>query len=197
MLDHADLPNSEEALRVRLENAQRVSGDREKFWDQREVRRSQVSRAGHVLRLRTSRRHWRPPRADVRLRPSNYCPNQGLKVFKPRSDALERIVNYPDPRTHADANTAMVRVGAVGYASSHRAFQQVDGVPLSITPTDLLVQKAALFGMTRTGKSNTTKIVLKAIFELRWQPAALRIGQIIFDPNGEHANENAQAAGER
>jgi hypothetical protein len=35
VLDHADLPNSEEALRVRVENAQRVSGDLEKFWDQR------------------------------------------------------------------------------------------------------------------------------------------------------------------
>lgn len=31
--------------------------------------------------------------------------------------------------------------------------------------------------MTRTGKSNTTKIVLKTIFELRWHPAALRIGK--------------------
>ncbi len=40
-------------------------------------------------------------------------------------------------------------------------------------------------------------IVLKTIFELRWQPAALRIGQVIFDPNGEYANENAQDAGER
>ena len=55
----------------------------------------------------------------------------------------------------------------------------------------------ALFGMTRTGKSNTTKIVLKTIFELRWQPAALRIGQVIFDPNGEYANENTKDAGER
>jgi hypothetical protein len=33
VLDHADLPNSEEALRVRVKNAQRVSGDLETFWD--------------------------------------------------------------------------------------------------------------------------------------------------------------------
>jgi hypothetical protein len=39
--------------------------------------------------------------------------------------------------------------------------------------------------------------VLKTIFELRWQPAALRIGQVIFDPNGEYANENTKDAGER
>jgi hypothetical protein len=39
--------------------------------------------------------------------------------------------------------------------------------------------------------------VLKTIFVLRWQPAALRIGQVIFDPNGEYANENTKDAGER
>ena len=50
---------------------------------------------------------------------------------------------------------------------------------------------------TKPGQAHTTKIVLKTIFELRWQPAALRIGQVIFDPNGEYANENAQDAGER
>lgn len=81
-------------------------------------------------------------------------------------------------------------------ASSRRAFQQVDGVAVSITQLMSSARKP-LFGMTRTGKSNTTKIVLKTIFELRWQPAALRIGQVIFDPNGESANENAQDAGER
>jgi hypothetical protein len=30
----------------------------------------------------------------------------------------------PDPRTHADAATAMVSVGAVRYASSHRRFSR-------------------------------------------------------------------------
>ena len=71
----------------------------------------------------------------------------------------------------------MVSVGAVRYASSHRAFQQVDGLAVSMTPTDLLGQKTALFGMTRTGKSNTTKIVLKTIFELRWQPRRCASGK--------------------
>jgi hypothetical protein len=47
--------------------------------------------------------------------------------------------------------------------------------------------------MTRTGKSNTTKIVLKAIFALRWAATdPQRIGQLVFDPNGEYANENVQ-----
>jgi len=50
--------------------------------------------------------------------------------------------------------------------------------------------------MTRTGKSNTTKIIAKSVFELRLPKKSddkpLRIGQIIFDPNGEYANENVQ-----
>lgn len=37
VLDHADLPNSQEALRVRVENAQRVSGEIATNWDDRGV----------------------------------------------------------------------------------------------------------------------------------------------------------------
>jgi len=37
VLDHADLPNWQEALRVRVENAQRVSGELNKTFDHRDV----------------------------------------------------------------------------------------------------------------------------------------------------------------
>ena len=108
---------------------------------------------------------------------------------------LEAIVNFRDPRLAVSAEDGQVPVGQVRYASSHRPFQGIDGVPVEITPTDLLGQKTALFGMTRTGKSNTTKIILKSIFALRWGRTPNRIGQIVFDPNGEYANENEQDAG--
>jgi hypothetical protein len=88
-----------------------------------------------------------------------------------------------------------VPIGEVRYASSHRPFQQISGVPVDLSPLDLLGQKSALFGMTRTGKSNTTKIIIKSIFALRWAIGEGRqIGQVVFDPNGEYANENAQDA---
>jgi DNA helicase HerA-like ATPase len=65
-----------------------------------------------------------------------------------------------------------------------------------IAPTDLLGMKTALFGMTRIGKSNTTKVILKSIFALRWRETGTnRIGQVVFDPNGEYANENTQDQG--
>jgi hypothetical protein len=37
VMDHADLPNAQEVLRVRVENAQRVSGELEKTFDHKDV----------------------------------------------------------------------------------------------------------------------------------------------------------------
>lgn len=199
-LDHCDLPNAAEALRVRVENAQRVSGETDKHWDDPSVMdattHNLLSYAGVKCRVigtffmeAVGEKYVLKFGSDL----SNYYPNQGLKVYKPRGSVLSKIVNYRDPLS-LKPHDSSVDVGRVRYASSHRPFQKIGDVKFAITPADLLGQKTALFGMTRTGKSNTTKIVLKSIFELRWQDAKKRIGQIVFDPNGEYANENTQDA---
>lgn len=201
VLDQADLPNAQEALRVRVESAQRVSGEVGRNWDDQGVMdpttshllsyagiRCRVLGTYYVLARPQDGRYVLAFGSDL----SNYYPNRGLKVFKPRGAVLEAIANYRDPLTHV-GDEPLVQVGAVRYASTNRPFQQVAGVRVAITPTDLLGQKTALFGMTRTGKSNTTKIILKSIFQLRWTTRQ-RIGQIVFDPDGEYANENVQDA---
>jgi DNA helicase HerA-like ATPase len=203
VIDHADLPNAQEALRVRVENAQRVSGELDKTWDHRDVMdpttnnllgyagvRCRVLGTFYVASIDTAEagRYSLFFGSDL----SNYYPNRGLKVFKPRADFLGRIVNYRDPRLGSPESNVMVNVGEVRYASTNRPFQKISGVRVAITPTDLLGQKTALFGMTRSGKSNTTKIILKSIFELRWHTNPQRVGQVVFDPNGEYANENTQ-----
>ncbi|MFP2904135.1 helicase HerA domain-containing protein [Pyxidicoccus sp. 3LFB2] len=203
VLDHADLPNGAEALRVRVENAQRVSGELDKNWDDRSVMdpttHNILSYAGVNCRVVgtfyvTNLNEDGLPKyalsfgADL----SNYYPNRGLKVYKPRAEVLSHIVNFREPLSHREGDDSLVYVGKIRYASTNRPFQQIGDVQFAITPVDLLGQKTALFGMTRTGKSNTTKIILKSIFELRWQGSNRRIGQVVFDPNGEYANENAQ-----
>ena len=204
VLDRAALPNSEEALRVRVENAQRVSGEPSHNWDDRDVMDPTthhiLSYAGikcRVLGTYYVDNGGGEATGQFRLTfgsdLSNYYPNRGLKVYKPKGDVLAAIANFRDPRNSSSGE--LVAIGDVRYASTNRAFQQISRVCVSITPTDLLGQKTALFGMTRTGKSNTTKIILKAIFALRWGSSAGRIGQIVFDPNGEYANENVQDAG--
>lgn len=203
VLDKADLPNAEEALRVRVETAQRVSGETDKPWDDREVMdpttHHLLSFAGVKCRvLGTFYVAEADGGSDSGLAlhfgsdMSNYYPNRGLKVYKPRGTALSEIVNFRDPARHSAEHNHLVRIGGVRYASTNRAFQSVSDVQVAITPTDLLGQKTALFGMTRSGKSNTTKIILTSVFALRWSADPLRVGQIVFDPNGEYANENPQ-----
>lgn len=212
VMDAAALPQDKEAERIRVETAQRISGETEKHWDDAgsmDLRTKNIlGFAGVQCRiigtffLEENRHNGEAPLnlkfgSDI----SNYYPNRGLKVYKPNGKALEQIVNYADPlsiqaHTEKYGNTERVKLGFVRYASTNRKYQQVDDVPVYIYPADLLSQKSALFGMTRTGKSNTTKIIAKSVFELRTNEnpndRPLRIGQIIFDPNGEYANENVQ-----
>lgn len=204
VMDQADLPNAQEALRVRVENAQRVSGELDKTFDHKDVMdpttNNLLGYAGVRCRvLGTFYFDAVPGSGDPEFALmfgsdlSNYYPNRGLKVFKARGEVLRRIMNYRDPRLGSvEQNELLVRIGEVRYASTNRLYQGVTAVPVSMTPTDLLAQKTALFGMTRTGKSNTTKIILKSVFGLRWNAAPTRVGQVVFDPNGEYANENIQ-----
>jgi DNA helicase HerA-like ATPase len=200
VMDAAPLPNELEALTRRVEAAQRVEAEAAQHWDNEmdPFSASLFSYAG--VRCRVIGTFFADVETDAETDVSsvilkfgsdlsNYYPNKGLKVYKPNQEALQKIVNYRKEESIPDHE---VEVGQVRYASTNRSFQGVSNVPVYISPDDLLTQKTALFGMTRTGKSNTTKIIAKSVFELRFKGSAKRVGQIIFDPNGEYANENAQ-----
>lgn len=207
VMDAAQLPGDVEAQRIRAQSAQRVSGEVEQHWDSPETMDAQtnnlLSFAGVACRVIGTFFLESDNNGGLSLKfgsdLSNYYPNRGLKVFKPNENALKIIVNYQDPDRQADLKSrSRVPIGEIRYASTNRAFQGVSNVEVSISPADLLQQKTALFGMTRTGKSNTTKIIAKSIFDLRFSSnEPLRIGQIIFDPNGEYANENTQDSSDK
>ena len=204
VMDSAVTPNSAEAERIRFESAQRQSGE-QKHWDEEGAMDGTTA---HLLSfaavkcrvIGTFFLDLSSPDAqkdDIVLRfgsdISNYYPNRGLKVYKPNAAALRAIVNYRDPSRMDQLSQLSVTVGEVRYASTNRSFQKVADVPVEMMPGDLLRQKTALFGMTRTGKSNSTKIILQSVFNLRFEKTQpLRVGQIVFDPNGEYANENVQ-----
>ena len=106
---------------------------------------------------------------------------------------LFKIVNFQEKNEDDIYSIHRVNIGKVRYASTNRLDQGISNVEFGITPSDFIGQKTALFRMTRTGKSNSTKILLKSIFELRYKKEnSIRIGQLVFDPNGEYANENTQ-----
>lgn len=124
--------------------------------------------------------------------PTNY------RVYKPSGRILEFIVNYRE--TGIPGGRGNARIGTIRYSSSRR-HPQVEDVPVFVSPSDFLGKRTALFGMTRTGKSNTVKKIIQATVSLgesgvRLDGLPLQApGQAIFDVNGEYANENQQDAG--
>ncbi len=152
--------------------------------------------------------------ADV----ENFYSAHNYKVFKATSDVLMFIANQRDSDVPA-GNENEFEIGKVRYSSSRR-FQVTakENVPVYINPKDMLGKRTALFGMTRTGKSNTVKKVIeatvqisnKAPYTLDHKFANIQeqlesftkegapkfpVGQIIFDINGEYANPNMQDEG--
>ena len=127
-----------------------------------------------------------------------YGPNN-YSVFKPSGNVLEYIVNFREGGA-LPGGPGDQRIGEVRYASSRR-HAQAASVPLYVSALDYLGKRTALFGMTRTGKSNTVKMIIQATAELAASGATLDgeniepVGQIIFDVNGEYANTNLQDEG--
>ena len=128
---------------------------------------------------------------------ANFYSGRGMKVYKPDPTTLADIVNFVRPQggERHPAAGHRIRAGRVRYAASERHGDDTGEVRVDIDPTDLLARRTALFGMSRTGKSNTTKIIASAVFGLRHVSGGPRVGQLILDPNGEYANSNTQDGG--
>lgn len=140
------------------------------------------------------------------LSPSNYI------IVKPSPAYVEAIANF------RYGNTVLmngVKVGNLRYGSSLN-YTAADAVEVYVNPRDFLGKRTALFGMTRTGKSNTVKKIIQATMSMSAMAkgsiaqaapgAALNpfaadghpnypVGQVIFDINGEYANANMQDEG--
>lgn len=143
----------------------------------------------------------------------NFYSAHNYTVYKPSGKVLEQIVNYKDLNEVA-GGISDVKIGTVRYSSSLRFQDSAEKVPVYISPKDFIGKRTALFGMTRTGKSNTVKKIIEATVEISQKAkketgakdASLdpftksgltkeQIGQIIFDINGEYANPNLQDEG--
>lgn len=147
--------------------------------------------------------------ADV----ENFYSSHNYNVYKPMGQVLEYIVNLKDDDSVVGGNN--FKIGKVRYSSSLRFQEYQPDVPVYINPKDFLGKRTAFFGMTRTGKSNTVKKIIQSTVELSekapekvYKPEneainsftdkgvpKLRVGQIIFDINGEYANANLQDEG--
>lgn len=137
----------------------------------------------------------------------NFMSLSRMRAFKPRGAALELIVNHVNPEVRAKARDEAIKagfkdtpkpidIGTVRYTSTARLHRGPGEVPVKvqIQPADFLARRTAVLGMTRTGKSNTVKTTVAAV-ALAAMKSDIRVGQLIFDINGEYANANHQDDG--
>lgn len=127
--------------------------------------------------------------ADV----ENFYSAHNYSVYKPTDKVLEVIANLRDG-DDVPGNETDIPIGVVRYSSSLRFQKNLEYVSVYINPKDFLGKRTALFGMTRTGKSNTVKKIIQATVEIS-KKRKDKVGQIIFDVNGEYANPNLQDEG--
>ena len=141
----------------------------------------------------------------------NFYAANNYSVYKATGDVLDTIVNQRDSDLIA-GNENEFKIGYVRYSSSRRFQFEEPKVNVYISPQDFIGKRTALFGMTRTGKSNTVKKIIEATAEISKNSQSnsssgtdspftktgtpkCPVGQIIFDVNGEYANPNLQDKG--
>ncbi len=134
--------------------------------------------------------------ADV----ANFYSAHNYTVYKPTGKVLEYVVNLREGG-QIPGSVDQVRIGEVRYSASRNGKPQTESVPVYVSALDFVGKRTALFGMTRTGKSNTLKKVVQAVVDLSNKKVLVdgeelkAAGQIIFDINGEYANPNQQDEG--
>lgn len=107
------------------------------------------------------------------------------KVFAPNDALLNLIVNGM-VKKEQQAEIGVLRTMECGLFSNGA----VTNIPVKISMKDFKGCRTAMFGKTRLGKSNVVKLLAQAM--IKATAADNSVGQLIFDINGEYANDNPQ-----
>ncbi|MDX9987254.1 helicase HerA domain-containing protein [Thiothrix unzii] len=108
------------------------------------------------------------------------------KVFSPTKDLLNMIVNGI-VREDNQFSIGKLRLTECTLPFANNPQPEVD---VKVSTNDFRGFRTAMFGKTRLGKSNVVKIIAQSIIETTKNDNS--VGQLIFDINGEYANDNPQ-----
>ena len=201
VLGASKLPSDMEMQQKRLDAAKRAA-DSPSNYDENNITDTltlyQMRYAGAHCRILGSFRPRLNPQtelyelafsADI----DNFYAGQGMKIYKPAGIGLQIIVNHAKGENVAERR---IEIGRLRYSASAYSEDAPEAVPIEMTTADIIAKRTALFGMTRTGKSNTVKTIADAVFRMRLDEGnPVRVAQLIIDPEGEYANQNAQDQG--
>lgn len=107
------------------------------------------------------------------------------KVFAPDEALLQLIVNGM-VRMEQRISVGTLRTMECGLFSDGGVTQ----IPVEISMRDFMGCRTAMFGKTRLGKSNVVKLLAQGMLSATATDNS--VGQLIFDINGEYANDNPQ-----
>ncbi|HMH21155.1 MAG TPA: DUF87 domain-containing protein [Puia sp.] len=107
------------------------------------------------------------------------------KIFAPDDALLQVIVNGMVKMNHR-YNIGTLRTMECGLLSTGA----VNEIDVNVSMSDFKGTRTAMFGKTRLGKSNVVKLIAKGMLEATIGDNS--VGQLIFDINGEYANDNPQ-----
>ncbi|MEN3370516.1 MAG: hypothetical protein V7609_2659 [Verrucomicrobiota bacterium] len=114
---------------------------------------------------------------------NNFVSAHKYRVYAPNDSLLDLIVNTLVP---AQSRFAIgdLRLTECRLPLPGKSRPKVD---VNVSTVDFMGSRTAMFGKTRLGKSNVVKLIAQSLIET--QP---NVGQLIFDVNGEYANDNPQ-----
>ncbi len=121
---------------------------------------------------------------------ANYYAVHELMVWKPDETVLDAIVNHRHRANDIDFDSKPSAIGRTRFAAAEP--KSAASAEFRLNPTDIMKRRTVYFGMSRSGKSNGLKIFAESVYRLREVSNNCRVGQLIFDVNGEYAQDNPQ-----
>ncbi len=126
-----------------------------------------------------------------------------LKVYRPTGQTLSLLVNFIAPLRRGILDNLLGEIGAqrpvrqvsLGYVRcSATRNGEPDPAQVYLHPADLIGQKIAVFGQTRSGKSNLVKSLVSGV-HTSLKEAGVPFGVLIADINAEYCGDNVQDNG--
>lgn len=117
---------------------------------------------------------------------NNYVSAHKYKIFSPDDKLLDLVNNELVPKENRFA------IGKLRLTENRLPLpsKKLPDVDIYLSTKDFKGCRTAMFGKTRLGKSNVVKLITQSLIETTDETKD--VGQIIFDINGEYANDNPQ-----
>lgn len=117
---------------------------------------------------------------------NNFLSAHKYKIFSPDDKLLDLVTNSMVPEENR-FNIGKLRLTECRLPLPNKTLPNVD---VFLSTKDFMGTRTSMFGKTRLGKSNVVKLIVQSLIETTRETR--NCGQLIFDINGEYANDNPQ-----